>query len=438
MTANVPLYPAGTVIAGKYRVERELGHGAYGVVLLATHLLLKQPVAIKLLTETEGVSPREREEDAERFRREAWATATLRNEHVVRVIDVDTSETGELYIVMEYLPGKTVHEIIHTRAPLPVEEAVDTCIQILAALAEAHAAGIVHRDLKPSNVLVTTGAHGQPLVKVLDFGVSKIYEASMGGEGLTQTGAQLGTATYMAPEQMSDSKRVDARIDVWATGLILYELLTKSGPFGSPLSPSTIPFILTKPPVPIAHYRAVPPELEAVIMASLEKQPDRRIPTAADFAFALAPFSSPLVARDLEAISQLRPASGPARVSRPDRGGVYGPPSPRALPASGYPAPYGAPIAVAPHAPAVRAATYSAPPPPPRAPRQSIPPGGAHPSMAPGATVRMPPGAGRPEIVQVAGPRRPDDAGFSGALLVLVVGGLAALLAMIAAVVALR
>ncbi|MEZ4258312.1 MAG: serine/threonine-protein kinase [Polyangiaceae bacterium] len=455
MASNAPIYPAGTVIAGKYRVERELGHGAYGVVLMATHLMLKQRVAIKLLTETEGVSPKERAEDAERFRREAWATATLKNEHVVRVIDVDSTELGELYIVMEYLPGQTIHEIIHTRAPLPIEEAVDYAIQILAALAEAHSVGIVHRDLKPSNVLVTPGPQGHPLVKVLDFGVSKIYEGAGGGEGLTQTGAQLGTATYMAPEQMSDSKRVDARIDVWAVGLLLYELLTKSGPFGSPLSPSTIPFILTKAPTPMGHYRAVPPELEATIMHSLEKSLDRRLPSAVDFARALAPFASPLVARDLDAMAGLRAPSGPARVSRPPPERTYGLASPRALrahggrpssppgylPPSGYPpSPSGYPPSPSGYGPPSPA--YG--PPSPRAlpvgrPRTpSVPPPG-YGSPGPHRSV-APPGHGPvPEIVHVAGPpRRPDDAGFSGALLVLVVGGLAALLAMIAAVLAMR
>ena len=147
----------GRMIAGKFRVEKELGRGGFGVVVQARNLTIDQVVAIKVLTPSEESAWTE---DAARFKREAQATAALRSEHVVRILDVDFLEDGSPYMVMEYLEGETLHHTIHTRGPLAVEEAVDHVIQVLAALGEAHGAGIVHRDLKPANVLVTRGAGG--------------------------------------------------------------------------------------------------------------------------------------------------------------------------------------------------------------------------------------------------------------------------------------
>ena len=216
----------GSMIADKYRVERELGRGGFGIVVSAIHLQLDQRVAIKILTAGEG-GEAEWQEDAARFRREGQATAALRSEHVVRILDVDVLESGNPYMVMEYLEGETLHALLHTREPLPVAEAVDHVVQVLAALGEAHAAGIVHRDLKPANVFVTRGAGDTPVVKVLDFGVSKVGAHSAidrvtgAPPPITKTGALIGTVAYMAPEQMLDAKRVDARADLWSVAIIL-------------------------------------------------------------------------------------------------------------------------------------------------------------------------------------------------------------------------
>jgi serine/threonine-protein kinase len=307
------------MIGDKYRVERELGRGGFGVVVRARHLTLDQVVAIKVLTASDGTEAEQRE-DAARFRREARATVALRSEHVVRILDVDVTESGSPYIVMEYLEGETLHHVLHTRSPLPIEDAVDHVIEVLSALAEAHAAGIVHRDLKPANVILTRGPSGAPLVKVLDFGVSKIAPhhgigLATSSEALTRTGALIGTVAYMAPEQMADAKRVDARADLWSVGVILHELLTKQTPFGPQNAANLVTAVLSKAPAPLSVARPdTPKALEAIVLKCLEKSPDRRYATAAALGAALAPLASP---RSRAALDALRRTGGPTGAAAP-------------------------------------------------------------------------------------------------------------------------
>lgn len=308
-----PNTKVGAMIGDKYRIEREIGRGGFGVVVRAMHLQLDQRVAIKVLTESEGSTEQEWNEDAARFRREAKATAALRSEHVVRVLDVDVLEHGYPYIVMEYLEGKTLHEQIYgTQSGMPVTDAVDVMIQVLAAVADAHAVGIVHRDLKPANVFLTRGPSAIPFVKVLDFGVSKMLNAH--SQRLTRTGSVVGTVAYMPPEQMLDARTVDGRGDLWSIGLILYEALARSHPFGPATSgPKVISAILKDPLTPISKVRPdVPPGLEAVVSKLLEKQADRRYQTAAEVGVALAPFASAAVRPVLDEINRAPPPSGAA------------------------------------------------------------------------------------------------------------------------------
>ena len=303
----------GAFIGDKYRIEREIGRGGFGVVVRAMHLTLDQRVAIKVLTEGEGSTQQEWEEDAARFRREAKATAALRSEHVVRVLDVDVLEHGYPYIVMEYLEGKTLHEQIYGSAGgMPIADAVDVCVQVLAAIADAHAAGIVHRDLKPANVFLTKGPSGIPIVKVLDFGVSKMLSA--GSQRLTRTGSVVGTVAYMAPEQMLDARTVDGRGDLWSVGLILYEALARAHPFGpATTGPKIISAVLKEPLVPIATIRAeVPPGLDAAVSKLLEKKQEKRFQTALEAAQALAPFASARARPVLDEIFRAPPPSGAA------------------------------------------------------------------------------------------------------------------------------
>jgi eukaryotic-like serine/threonine-protein kinase len=316
-----PNVKPGATIGDKYRVERELGRGGFGVVVRAIHLTLNQRVAIKVLTESEGSTDAEFAEDAARFRLEAKATAALKSPYVVRVLDVDVLDGTYPYIVMEYLEGRTLHEMVHTKGPLPVAVAVDIAIQVLAALAEAHANGIVHRDLKPANVFLTKGAGGET-VKVLDFGVSKMIGGA--SQKLTRTGAVVGTVAYMAPEQMLDARTVDARADLWSTGLVLYEALARAHPFGAAAAgPTVVTAILNDPLIPLRSIRPdVPPELEAAIETLLQKDASRRFPTALDAALALAPFASPRIRPVIDEVRRTPPPAGAALVGRQtSRGG---------------------------------------------------------------------------------------------------------------------
>jgi serine/threonine-protein kinase len=310
-----PNVKVGAMIGDKYRVEREIGRGGFGVVVRAVHLTLNQRVAIKVLTEGEGSTDSDWAEDAARFRREAMATAALRSDHVVRVLDVDMLDSGYPYIVMEYLDGKTLHDLVYTQGPLPVPDAVDYTLQVLAALAEAHAVGIVHRDLKPANVLLSKGIGGVPLAKVLDFGVSKMLSAA--SQRLTRTGAIVGTVAYMAPEQMVDAKRVDGRADLWSAGLVLYEALAKKHPFGAPSAGPKIVTSIVNDPVPSLRLvrKDVPPGLEEALARLLEKAPEKRFGTALEAAKALAPFASAHSRPVLDAIRRVPPPSGAAAPS---------------------------------------------------------------------------------------------------------------------------
>jgi serine/threonine-protein kinase len=320
----------GTVIKGKYRVEREIGRGGFGVVVRAVHLTLHQVVAIKVLTEAEGHDA-DWAQDAARFSREAKATATLKGEHVVRVLDVDALESGAPFIVMEYLEGQTLHYVTHSRGPLPIAEAVDIAVQMLAALAEAHAVGIVHRDLKPANVFLAKGPSGGTVVKVLDFGVSKIDSSTT--HALTRTGAVIGTVAYMAPEQMLDAKRVDGRADLWSVGQILYEALTKQLPFGPSSASTLVNAIVTMPPTPLSVLRRdIPPALDAILLRCFEKDAARRFQTAVEFGAALAPFASPAARVTLDYLFRSAPPSGAAAPgpNPPPRQSVHTYPPPQA------------------------------------------------------------------------------------------------------------
>lgn len=218
-----PTFQGGELLAGKYRVERLIGEGGMGVVLAARHEGLNTNVAIKLLREQAlGHS-----DIVGRFMREARAAVSLRSEHVARVFDVGTLEDGRPYIVMERLEGKDLGDVIEQDPPLAVSVAVDYVMQACEAIAEAHAAGIIHRDLKPKNLFLTHAVHGRPLVKVLDFGISKVDPSKSPNEmALTRTTEVIGSPSYMSPEQLRSARNVDARTDIWALGVILYELLT--------------------------------------------------------------------------------------------------------------------------------------------------------------------------------------------------------------------
>jgi serine/threonine-protein kinase len=273
----------GTVLLEKYRVEGELGRGGMGVVLRVTHLHLGEELAVKILLPEAGGGP----DVHARFLREAQSAVRLRGEHVARVGDVGVFPGGAPYMVMEYLRGGDLSGELARRGLLPPGEVVDYVLQACEALAEAHALGIVHRDIKPGNLFLTRRPDGSPLVKVLDFGISK---APLGGPGvLTRTDTVMGTPGYMSPEQMKASKDVDARSDIWALGIVLYECLNGRRPFDAETFSATVLRAVTEPPPPMDPR--LPRGLQAVILHCLEKDRAARFPSTAALAAALVPFA---------------------------------------------------------------------------------------------------------------------------------------------------
>jgi serine/threonine-protein kinase len=279
-----PVSP-GDVLAGKYRVEGVLASGGMGVVVVATHLQLGQRCAMKFLL-PEALQQRAA---LERFAREARAAAMLKSDNVVRVIDVATLENGAPYMVMELLEGEDLGALIARRGPLPPAEAVEYVIQACDAIAEAHSLGIVHRDLKPKNLFLTRRRNGAPLVKVLDFGISKVDRPGA-DHSLTRTSEVMGSPNYMAPEQIRSSRSVDARTDVWALGVILYELVTGHVPFEAETVPQLCAMVLEQTPPSVASLRqGIPAEVVAAIERCLAKEPGARYPDVAHLVRALSP-----------------------------------------------------------------------------------------------------------------------------------------------------
>jgi eukaryotic-like serine/threonine-protein kinase len=278
----------GAIIDGKYRVESVIGRGGVGLVVAATHVELSQRVAIKMIRDD---VPMQREL-LDRFLREARAAVMIRSEHIAHVLDVGRLPTGRPYIVMEYLDGQDLEQMV-LRGPLPVQDAVDYLLQACAALAEAHRSGIIHRDLKPANLFLTRRSDGSPLIKILDFGISKIAPlTATRGRGM-ETTSIMGSPGYMAPEQMKSTKDVDARADVWALGAVLYELVTGKPAFGGATMIEILNAIAACDPMPASQRQpGVPPELDVVIGYCLRTDPDQRYVSVADLAIALRPMAS--------------------------------------------------------------------------------------------------------------------------------------------------
>ena len=294
----------GSVIAGKYRVEGLLAAGGMGAVFRAHHEILDKPVAIKLIR-PELAS---RRDIAQRFLREARAAAKIQSDYVARVTDVDLLEEKTPYMVMEFLEGDDLATVMDAQAKLPIAQAVDYALEALLGLEAAHAKGVVHRDLKPSNLFIERREGSARRVKLLDFGISKVMEGE-GDDGLkagatTGAGQLLGTPRYMSPEQVASSKNVDLRTDLWAVGMILYEMVSGSYPFEGWSSGTILAKILTAPIAPLAEMRPeVPAELSAVVAKSLAKERDERYLSAGAMIGALGPFASKrmravLLARD--------------------------------------------------------------------------------------------------------------------------------------------
>jgi serine/threonine protein kinase len=312
----------GEILAGKYRVDKVLGAGGMGVVVAARHIQLETRVAIKFLLP----AMLDNSEAVMRFAREARAASKINNEHVARVFDVGTLPSGAPFMVMEFLEGEDLSTWIAQRGALPVELAVDFVLQACVAVADAHGLGIVHRDLKPANLFALRRSDGQFVIKVLDFGISKVTDSGATGPvaSVTHTSAIMGSPHYMSPEQMRSSKEVDARADIWALGVILFELLAGNTPFSGETFGDILINLATRPPPALRGIRPdFPDGLESVILKCLEKDRANRYGNVAELSVALLPFGSRRARVCVERISGIIQASGLSKSA------LALPPSPR-------------------------------------------------------------------------------------------------------------
>ncbi len=316
----------GELIAGKYKLVEVLGRGGMGVVFGAYHEMLDRRVALKVLAPEVLESPLA----VSRFLNEARNVARIASEHVVQVLDVGLLEGGLPYMVMERLEGEDLGRLLGERAHLPVPATIDILLEATEGVAHAHAQGIIHRDLKPSNLFLARRADGSTIVKVLDFGISKLTRADASSGNVTSTSAILGSPLYMSPEQLRSAKSIDSRADIWSLGVIAYELLTKTVPFVGENLVEIFAAIQEREARPLFEARAdVPPALDEVVRRCLQRRPADRYETVIALARALAPFAT---SRGMAAVTRMNerfgfgpPPSGPrASSSAPPAAGERG------------------------------------------------------------------------------------------------------------------
>jgi serine/threonine protein kinase len=275
----------GAVVNGKYRVEALVGQGGMGRVYRARHLSLDREVVLKMLHRAYSGDP----QIVKRFQREARAASRLDHPNSIAVLDFGEAEDGTLFMVMEYLAGRDLGKVVAEEFPLGDERIVRIGAQVLSALCEAHAKGVIHRDLKPENVMVVARRDNPDFVKVLDFGIAKIVSAGEGEPKLTQAGLVCGTPEYMSPEQARGAE-LDARSDLYSTGVLLYQLCTGALPFDSETPVGFLTAHLSQLPVPPRTRRpdlSISPSLDVLVSRALEKDPARRFQSADEMRTAL-------------------------------------------------------------------------------------------------------------------------------------------------------
>lgn len=276
----------GTTLAGKYRVEEHISDGGMGAVYRATHVLMDKTVALKVLHPSLAAD----DKIVARFTREAKAASRISHPHALNVTDFGESETGVVFLVMEYLRGETLKEIIRRDGPMPLQRVTEIVRQVAGALNAAHAEGVIHRDLKSDNIMLDEVGAQQDWAKVLDFGIAKITEPEGATDpALTAPNLVIGTPQYMSPEQCSHSSDIDARSDIYSLGIIIYEMFTGHVPFvGDSPTAVMMKHLQDEPPSVLTERPDLPSEVGAAIVRALAKKPEDRFESASDLADALA------------------------------------------------------------------------------------------------------------------------------------------------------
>ncbi|MEZ4402858.1 MAG: protein kinase [Kofleriaceae bacterium] len=385
----------GEVLDGRYRVTKKLGEGGMGEVYAAEHIHIEKKVAIKLLR-PEIVS---NQEAVTRFRQEARSASSIGHRNIIGIDDFGQLKDGRIYLCMELLDGQPLNDMI--KEPLPVDRLLNILIQTGHGLAAAHAKGIVHRDMKPENIFVTTGPGGEDVPKLLDFGIAKVAGQD-GQNNLTRTGTIFGTPFYMSPEQAL-GQGVDARCDIYAMGVICYEVFAGSLPFQGESFMGILTQHITTEPEPIAQRaakagRPLPPGLAEVVAKAMAKDPEKRYRSMDEFVAGLVEVYRAQAGAGMSSFMEpFKPATAamPATL-------VAGPPSARTVVAPGMG-----------HGPAPTPSPY-APQPPYGAPSGGYPqPSGPHPGGPPPAG-GYDPGASGPYNPAASGPYfNPDSSQFA-------------------------
>lgn len=318
----------GTTLAGKYRIDEKLSEGGMGTVYRGTHVLMDKTVAVKVLRPSLAAD----EKIVARFSREARAASRISHPHALSVTDFGEDENGVVFLVMEYLSGKTLKEVIRESGQMPLSRVVEILKQVSAALDAAHEQDVVHRDLKSDNIMLVSAAGGD-YAKVLDFGIAKIKERE--GEydpGLTAPDLVIGTPQYMSPEQCSQAPDIDWRSDIYSLGVILYEMLVGHVPFTGP-SPTEVMMKHLQEPAPsvLSEREDLPTAVATIVSRAMAKLPENRYQSAGALvedlmiaAETAAPQTQPAVATapstlkdDLDEQTLVRPRSTVITVPRP-------------------------------------------------------------------------------------------------------------------------
>jgi len=275
--------PVGTVLGDTYRISRLIGIGGMGAIYEAAHVSAGRRVAIKMMSRELAAHP----EALARFRREVKVTTELAHPNIVDVFDFGAAQTGEPYLVMEYLEGEDLEQRLEREGPIPLRTAVEIIKQVASALEVAHKEGVVHRDLKPGNVFLTQVADGGVFIKVVDFGISKVLKAAT--TKLTMARAVVGTPEYMSPEQAAGRvDHVDHRSDQWALAVLGWHMLSGRLPFWKPEVSALLNQVITEEPTPLVPElaRTIPREVDKVMRRALSKKREDRYPTITAFARA--------------------------------------------------------------------------------------------------------------------------------------------------------